>query len=671
MNHQTEFPFLHPPVPLQPTKERRVPGIWIETLAIHRALPICEETRLRRVSLRRGMNILWAEPNRSSGAAQPRVRISGHATGKTTFCRFLRYILGEERYGNDEFRQAFRTKFENQGWALGEVWVGGRRWLVGRPLGAGAHPFAVQGPSIASLEAVANLPQGGYQDYLNALDVEVLGSLEDRGLPSTGLPLGWDMVLQWIARDQESRFASLLSWRNAASHSGSVDLQEAEKENILRIALGLSTGPEQELMRQHAKASKEHKIAAEKRKLIEYQIETEFRRVSQALGKDVSPDSPLPEEELQQAIVEMRKKAASLKALADDDEETKALRLALEQANKDSLLAESLWEDAKEVAEGYQEQLEITSGKKTEAERKHKFREVEPFRNRCSAFLTDEVRKECRFARLRKTDEELDKEIQAIRSDADLLEFDKRRADAAVMERFEQLEKKRSLVKEIRARLEKSEGRFAPAIKQASELEGRAVQTETAAKNLAEALDVRVQNEAGIKCITKTKDDLDAALEKSKAQHSARMGAFSDLFRFVVQQLLGPDVEASVDFSGKSIRPNVDFHGKLDSAALETVRLLSFDLAALADGYIHTPSLLPRLLIHDSPREADLSVDIYHQIFDLMLRLEGEAKDGDLPFQYIITTTEPPPSSVRKAPWLIDPVLNATEAKTRFLGVDL
>lgn len=671
MNHQTEFPFLHPPVPLQPTKERRVPGIWIETLAIHRALPICEDTLLRKVSLRRGMNILWAEPNRTSSAAQPRVRISGHATGKTTFCRFLRFILGEERYGNDDFRRAFRDRFDNQGWALGEVWVGGRRWLVGRPLGSGAHPFAVQGPNIASLESVSNLPQGGFQDYLEVLDNEVFGSLSDRRLPSSGLQLGWDMLLQWIARDQESRFANLLNWRNSASDSNAIDLQEAEKENIIRIVLGLSTSDEQELMRQHASAAKDHKAAVEKRKLIDYQIETEFRRVSDALGKQLSANAPLPEAEVQQAVSEMRQKAASLKALVEEDDEIQALRNALAAAKKDALLAESLWEDSKEVAEGYKEQIDIVSGKKTEAERKHKFRDLHPFNNRCSEFLTDEVKRECRFARERKPDKQFDKELHAIRSDADLLQFDKKRADATVMERFEELEKKRSSAKEVETNLNEAEKRFSPAIKQAGDLETQALQAEAAAKNLAEALESRIQNEATIESLSKQKDDLNASLEKSKAQHGARMGAFSDLFRFVVQELLGPDVEASVDFSGKSIRPNVNFHGKLDSAALETVRLLSFDIAALADGYIHTPSLLPRLLIHDSPREADLSVDIYHQIFDLMIRLENEAGDGGLPFQYIITTTEPPPSSVRKAPWLIHPVLNATDAETRFLGVDL
>lgn len=102
-----------------------------------------------------------------------------------------------------------------------------------------------------------------------------------------------------------------------------------------------------------------------------------------------------------------------------------------------------------------------------------------------------------------------------------------------------------------------------------------------------------------------------------------------------------------------------------------TVRLLAFDVACLLDSYIRNTSLLPGLLIHDSPREADLSVDIYHEIFRLFQRMESESKTSEFPFQYIVTTTEPPPEELRREPWLLDPVLNATEAKRRFLGVDV
>lgn len=672
MSDQFEFPFLHPPVPLMPVKERAAPRVWIERIAVHRALPVNKETCLREMKLHRGMNILWAEPNQTTDNAKARVRISGHATGKTTFCRFLRYILGEERYGNDDFRRAFREKFNNQGWVFGEVWVDNRRWLVGRPLGTGSHPFAVQGPSIESLAGVDTLPQGGFNDaYLPAIDTCLLGSLKNKKLPASGLPLGWDMLLQWLARDQESRFAKLLNWRNSSSDSQSIDLQEAEKENIIRITLGLSTGDEQDLMRKHAEAAKKHKEAVEKRKLYSFQIETEYTRLSALLEQPMSPNEPLPEFQIREAIKGFEAKASGLRSLLEEDEAICQLRAKIKDATHESSLAEVRWEDAKEIAEQCKEDIEIVEGKKSEAERVHKKRDFLPFRNHCSAQLTDEVLGECRFARQRKPDEELDKGLAEVRSKADLLRFDKQCADARVMELYEQLELKRKVVTGLTDNLSNAEKQYAPAISQASSLDGKVQSITLAFKNLNESLEAQSSNESTIAGLDEDKETLSATLEKSKVQHSNRIEELSAMFRFVVQELLGPDIEAGVEFSGKRIHPHVDFHGKMDSAALETVRLLAFDLTCLIDAYIRPNSLLPGLLIHDSPREADLSVDIYHEIFRLMKRMEIESQSDELPFQYIITTTEAPPPEMKQAPWLLQPVLNATEPERRFLGVDV
>ena len=49
---------------------------------------------------------------------------------------------------------------------------------------------------------------------------------------------------------------------------------------------------------------------------------------------------------------------------------------------------------------------------------------------------------------------------------------------------------------------------------------------------------------------------------------------------------------------------------------------------------------LPSLLIHDSPREADLDAGIYSNLFDFALSLEEKVSPP--PSQYIITTTTAP-----------------------------
>jgi hypothetical protein len=126
-----------------------------------------------------------------------------------------------------------------------------------------------------------------------------------------------------------------------------------------------------------------------------------------------------------------------------------------------------------------------------------------------------------------------------------------------------------------------------------------------------------------------------------------------------------------VEFSGKSIEPLLTFHGRRDSAALKLTKLLAFDLAALALGVCGKDARHPRLLIHDSPREADLAVGIYRALFVAAHQLEQEFGGREAAFQYIVTTTEAPPDELNGAPWRLEPVLDASDPKKRFLGVDL
>ena len=55
----------------------------------------------------------------------------------------------------------------------------------------------------------------------------------------------------------------------------------------------------------------------------------------------------------------------------------------------------------------------------------------------------------------------------------------------------------------------------------------------------------------------------------------------------------------------------------------------------------------PGLLIHDSPREADLNVKLYERVLDTAFALMPD-EQRSLPYQYIVTTTTPPSSSLQQ-----------------------
>ena len=80
----------------------------------------------------------------------------------------------------------------------------------------------------------------------------------------------------------------------------------------------------------------------------------------------------------------------------------------------------------------------------------------------------------------------------------------------------------------------------------------------------------------------------------------------------------------------------------LSGEAYGTLAVLLADVALLFESNA-AHSQHPGILIHDSPREADLNLRIYHRLLDVAdAHMRESGQDGDLPYQYIVTTTTPP-----------------------------
>lgn len=103
------------------------PRLWVRRLVIWSAV---EEAPVRDIALRPGLNIVWSP---DSGADdQP----MGHGGGKTSFCRIIRYCLGEDSFGTDAQRN--RLAAAMPGSLVGaEIMLDGQLWNVIRPIGAG------------------------------------------------------------------------------------------------------------------------------------------------------------------------------------------------------------------------------------------------------------------------------------------------------------------------------------------------------------------------------------------------------------------------------------------------------------------------------------------------------------------------------------------------------
>jgi hypothetical protein len=103
------------------------------------------------------------------------------------------------------------------------------------------------------------------------------------------------------------------------------------------------------------------------------------------------------------------------------------------------------------------------------------------------------------------------------------------------------------------------------------------------------------------------------------------------------------------------------------TAAIDSLKILAFDLAAMSRS-IEGATRVPAFLLHDSPREADLGLSIYHELFGLVRDLEGAADQP--PFQYIVTTTTEPPESF-KSDSRLRLIIRGEPANERLLKMDL
>ena len=138
-------------------------------------------------------------------------------------------------------------------------------------------------------------------------------------------------------------------------------------------------------------------------------------------------------------------------------------------------------------------------------------------------------------------------------------------------------------------------------------------------------------------------------------------------FDAVFRELVPDNVSGIVKLDGNGLTLEIQHGGTCTTAALESLKVVAFDLAVLAMT-VEGQTYLPAFLLHDSPREADLGASLYSRLFDLASQLE---KCGPSPlFQYIITTTTSPPEQYQSDDY-VKLKIHGSPAQERMLKADL
>lgn len=647
-----------PELHLRPEAGRTQPRLWVRRLVIWSE----PGNVLREVRLRPGLNIVWS-PDPADQESADASGALGHGSGKTLFCRLLRYCLGEDHFAPKAQEDSIALAFKN-GLVGAEVVLGGTVWAIVRPIGMGRRHVAVPNEDLDVL-AVGTQEATGVEPFLEAVENTVLSEDVVALLPGDHARRAWLIALAWLARDQECRFDDVLDWRDVTSESGSParGLSGTTTLDALRALVG-------------AIDPKEHKLRAEIGQLEQDRAEMErehghrewqaVQKRSQlaktlALRDDDLPPGPLAvavfrttakERLAQVAIADPSTDVSDIEALRKDYDEarSRAEALATNLAEVDARIPEiaglisrmqgeipglSFVAHAAEHPVCPICEVPIDRVLAEGCKLSHKVPDLDEVRRRREQAQEDLAKEKKRLEECKQQRIRIAADLAAARTFADDL---RRRLQAAERAR------------DSRADAWYSARRIIDEADQLYALFG----AQDAATAKAGELDDRIQKKR----------------EKAAAHRDERASVFrriTEIFDALVRTLVGPQAAGSVTLDGKGLHLAVQLGGERSTPAIGSLKVLAFDLAAMCmsmEGSTHVPAFL----IHDSPREADLGLSAYHRLFQVALFLEGI---GSQPlFQYIVTTTTRPPANLEKEPWLVL-TLGGEPADQRLLKCDL
>lgn len=654
---------------IEPDPSISEPLLWFQNLHLVRRLGAgnATENQIRSFTLRRGLNILWAEPeDPATSEGLYGDGFAGHATGKTLFCRILRYLLGEPNYGTAELEEHVKGTFQEL-WALATIRVNGQTWLVGRPLAGPGGDFAIKEGLIESVWKTAPA-SFGYRNFTDALEKEC-----GEPLAKMNSAEAWRNLLPWIARDQEARFATIVAWRDSSSEADNPRSSRDVQHLILRAVLGLLNGGEFDMRQEVATKEEEIKswnadlplkealaardiaqlvqtlrsvsrmevelsdLVAAKDRIIS-QIEIWQESLDHFKKQPESEEVVKAREALQDAISANATASARIRALAEE------IPTLQQQADKSLLMLDRIRKkglrDPKRVAEKFcpNSYLKAVDRECVEASPK----DVEE-----SMVEIDELEEQAKNLANSLTAKLDEKARLESRMDQVQAAIDEKRRN--LQEAISRFPSPAIVIKREITLLEKAEGELEAAIQSANDLKQMKENVRRAQERVAE---------------------LKAALTQLKLIADRQLRSFSAIFGDIIRAVLGGSVLASADLTERGIQLHVKRTRELGGAAVESIKTIAFDLAAVLHS-VEGNCAHPRFLIHDGPREADMAQVIYERFFYYARRIEDATPPEEATFQYILTTTTHPPVDMQEgSKWLLGEKLSGKTKDGRLLRED-
>jgi hypothetical protein len=657
---------LFPPPPVElnwkPSADRSTPMIFLrELVLLETVMPF---KPIRSIPFHPGLNIVWADPKTDS-AKKGGSRLAGHSAGKSTFCRIIRWLLGESRYGKQELQDAIGTEFR-MGVAALHLEIEGECWVVGRPFWNSKEHWAVRAGSITAALAAGVPEKHDLPDFLEALQRVTIGPLVRHHLPGETDKLVHTDLLAWLTRDQNCALQTVEAWRDTPSPVSKNIASKESRHILMRLVLDLLDDEEWKEMVTCA-GLESSKAAENKRKP---DLEASAVASCEPLRFIVPKDGKSLHGEMliMKAEAQVKRRTEKLEALQG---ELAALNLSdAEEAHTGALTAKAKKEQeiasTKRALRGLEKRIGERNGEVLLAaqRRMDQSRGMPP--GYCARKIS-EIEGLCEHYRETPTQlatHQLEAEIQKVR---DHLQEQADEAGEALAQHEAELPFLEERQKSLNHALEQAR-KLAEAKQTETATHAAEIKTANTIISLArEAFEVSEHSTAEIKALTKDikkSNDRQIAIRKRLFPDRIEFGRF---FENVARYLMGEETSGYVEFDGPGL---LALHAKtrttLSSAAIDALTVIAFDLAAMfwsASGRGHHP----RFLIHDSPRVADMSPVPYAAIFEVAHEA-GKLGSGLPNFQYIITTTESPPDNLKTDHMILE--LDASTSKCRLFKKD-
>ena len=625
---------LEPDFKLKVADECLEPRVWVRRLVIW-----ADPTKIiRDIEFRRGLNIVWSPDSASTTTSRKRRRRGGgHGAGKTLLCRLLRYCLGEETLANRELETEVRVALR-EGLVGAELVIDGTFWGVVRPLGIGRKTrVAIDTAPEDLLDAAGT----GIEPLISAIRGVVIGDGVQDVIAGSQDSRDWLFALAWLSRDQEARYNHLLEWRNTASDSESPATNQLKStlDDIARLLVGALKADEvackarlDDLAQQGARVERENAFYS--RTVGELELET--LAAAGIEGFEGTAAMMIPT-----AAKTVRDRVEALENEIDADT-TEAL--APNRAALESLLAEQVRLEAEaerlhalvgvQTANLSQLRGEVTalSAKELEAQLGTTYCPI------CNVPIDRALAEGCGLAARLPDPDHIANEAQVARNTQHACE-------QALRDYERQLAGNRRKHRDLQSRIEAQRSQIAQIESAAYEARRKARSLLRAALRTLDAIERvermtvrRDETKRRLEGLTTEEKQLKETLEAHRLANASTMRRWNALFRHICGEIYGEDIACQLSLTGNGLQAKMPTGG----LAMEALKVVAFDLATMLMS-IEGRTKMPALLIHDSPREADLGESLFHGIFTVAADLENIGKKKLAPFQYIITTTSAPP----------------------------